>query len=162
MGRKTIGYCAFENCHGLTNISIPNSVKIVEVNAFYNCSNLKTVTIGNSTKSIGVYAFEDCRELTSINVDENNPTYSSEDGVLYNKNKDTLICCPEGKTGLMEIPNTVKTIGDYAFSFCGNLSSIAIPGSVTSIGVDAFRECGGLTDITKNQIKTIRSTMSRL
>jgi hypothetical protein len=90
--------------------------------------------------------FDDCTNLTSITVDINNANYSSLDGVLFNKNKTTLILFPVGKGGsYTTIPNSVTSIGYRAFQFCTNLTSIVIPDSVTSIGVYAFISCTNLT-----------------
>ena len=130
----SIGDKAFDKCHSLTSIEIPSSVT-----------------------SIGNGAFEDCDGLTSINVATDNAIYSSENGVLYDKNRTKLICVPGGKKGKFVVPSGVTRIGDDAFSFCSGLTSIEIPSSVTSIGYGAFSECSGLTSInvaTDNSIYT--------
>jgi hypothetical protein len=81
-------------------------------------------------------------------VEENNQNYCSEDGVLFNKDKTKIIRYPEGKHGSQYvIPNSVTSIGDYAFWMCSSLTSIEIPSSVTSIEDAAFRECSKLTSI---------------
>ena len=98
--------------------------------------------------SIGHGAFYECRSLTGINVEENNQNYCSEDGVLFNKDKTKIIRYPEGKHGSQYvIPNSVTSIGDYAFWMCSSLTSIEVPSSVTSIESGAFRECSRLTSI---------------
>ena len=85
--------------------------------------------------------------MTSINVASGNTHYSSIDGVLYNYVQDTLIQCPKAKTSVT-IPNSVTSIGDYAFEDCSGLTSITIPNSVTSIGRFAFYGCISLTSVT--------------
>jgi hypothetical protein len=85
--------------------------------------------------------------LTSINVDNANPNYSSDGGVLYNKNKTTLIQYPGGKQGAFSIPTSVTNIGSYAFIACSSLTSITIPTSVASIGLDAFSRCSSLRNV---------------
>ena len=97
--------------------------------------------------SIGERAFEGCEALTSIEVAEDNKNYDSIDGVLYDKEKKTLIQCPGGKTNI-EIPNSVTSIGSSAFEGCEALTSINIPNSVTEIGDDAFWGCKALTSVT--------------
>jgi hypothetical protein len=92
--------------------------------------------------------FFGCSALTSILVEENNPVYSSLDGVLFNKAKTKLIFCPRGKSGEYIIPNSVTSIGEMAFSGCDSLTFITIPNSVTSIGDNAFSGCNSLTSIT--------------
>ena len=87
---------------------------------------------------IGEKPFEDCYELTAINVKEGNENYSSYNGVLFNKDKTELICCPIGKIETYVIPDGVKTIGSYAFKDCSNLWSVIIPDTVEVIGDYAF------------------------
>ena len=144
----SIGNEAFWDCDGLTSVTIPNSVTSIGEKAFYWCDGLTSVTIGNSVTSIGDYAFTYCDGLTSINVDSNNPSYTSLNGVLFNKGKTELIKYPEGKEGSYTIPNSVTSIEDWAFYSCEGLTSITIPNSVTSIGNEAFWDCDGLTSVT--------------
>ena len=144
----SIGSRAFFDCRGLTSVTIPNSVTSIGESAFYACSGLTSVTIPNSVTSIGGSAFAGCTGLTSINVASDNSNYCSVDGVLFNKDKTTLIQYPGGKQGAYTIPNSVTSIGSYAFRDCSGLTSVTIPNSVTSIGNWAFRECTGLTSVT--------------
>ncbi len=146
-GVTSIGEFAFWDCDGLTSVTIPNSVTSIGVFAFLDCDGLTSVTIGNGVTSIGDHAFRHCYSLTEINVDVSNKNYSSQDGVLFNKNKTELLRCPEGKTGAYQIPNSVTSIGDWAFAWCDSLTSVTIGNGVTSIGEDAFWGCNGLTEI---------------
>jgi hypothetical protein len=93
-------------------------------------------------------AFINCKSLTSINVADDNPHYCSMDGVLFSKDRTTLILCPEGKQGAYIIPNSVTSIGSSAFRGCSKLTSVTIPNSVTSIGDYAFDGCSSLSSIT--------------
>jgi hypothetical protein len=127
--------------------NIPGSVASIGGSAFLGCSYLTSVSILASVISIGSYAFNYCYALTIITVDEDNPNYSSLDGVLYNKLRTTLIQCPAGKSGAFIIPGSVTSIVDYAFSGCYKMTGIRIPDSVTSIGNRAFVECDGLTRV---------------
>ena len=132
-----------------TSYSIPNSVTLIKKGAFYDCTNLTSITIPNSVTSIGYTAFWDCDNLTDITVDENNENYSSSDGVLFNKDKTTLIQYPAGnKRTSYTIPNGVTIVENDAFWNCTNLTSVIISGDVTNIGVNAFCGCTTLKSIT--------------
>ena len=129
--------------------SIKENTICIADSAFGGCDNLTSITIPNSVTSIGDDAFEDCNNLASITVNSNNNNYSSQDGVLFNKNKTTLIQYPMGNTRTSyTIPNSVTSIGSHAFYDCNNLTSVTIPNSVTSIGGYAFYSCDNLTSIT--------------
>ena len=123
------------------------SVTSIGGSAFSYCSGLTSVTIPNSVTYIGRYAFSNCSGLTSIDVALENTHYSSIDGVLYNYAQDTLIQCPGAKTSVT-IPNSVTSIGSWAFFYCSGLTSVTIPNSVTSIERSAFSYCSGLTSVT--------------
>ena len=145
----SIGGSAFYNCSSLKSISIPDSVTSIGASAFYLCSSLESITISDSVTNIGASAFDLCSSLESINVSESNKNYSSEDGVLFNKDKSTILCFPVAKATIKyNIPDSVTSIDDYTFSHCSILKSIIIPDSVTSIGSCAFDYCTSLESIT--------------
>ncbi|MDR1114545.1 MAG: leucine-rich repeat domain-containing protein, partial [Tannerella sp.] len=125
--------------------SIPGSVTDIAAGAFYGCVDLTSVEIPGSVASIGRSAFSGCTNLSAINVAPANSSYTSVDGVLYNKNKTALLVYPSGKGGVFSIPGSVTSIGDSAFYDCSGLVSVEIPNTVTKIGTSAFRGCSGLT-----------------
>lgn len=147
-GFISIGDYAFWNCTGLTSITIQNGVTSIGTGAFWNCSGLTSITIPSSVTSIGVNVFYGCSGLTDITVDSSNPSFCSESGVLFNKDKTTLIYYPLGKNdSSYTIPDGVTVIEQYAFYCNSKLTSVTIPSGVTSIGEMAFRECSGLTSV---------------
>ena len=143
----SIGYDAFGWCESLTSVTILDGVRSIGNSAFTDCKSLTSVTIPNSVTSIGRGAFSSCASLTGIWAAEGNSHYVSDaSGVLFNKDKTTLVQCP-GAFAVYTIPGSVTSIGDDAFSGCASLTSVTIPDSVTSIGNYAFSCCGSLTDV---------------
>ena len=143
----SIGYDAFGWCESLTSVTILDGVRSIGNSAFTDCKSLTSVTIPNSVTSIGRGAFSSCASLTGIWVAEGNSHYVSDaSGVLFDKDKTTLVQCP-GAFAVYTIPGSVTSIGDDAFSGCASLTSVTIPDSVTSIGNYAFSCCGSLTDV---------------
>ena len=136
----TIGDYAFQLCRSFASVTIPDSVTTIGESAFSDCYNLTTVTIPDSVTTIGDFAFDSCHSLTAIAVDENNPNYSSDSfGVLFNKNKTTLILAPYAITGAYTVPDSVTTIWDSAFTF-SSLSSIRFTGDAPEFVI--YRDWG--------------------
>jgi len=167
----SIGAYAFSGCTLLTGITIPNGVQIIDIFAFNNCTGITTISIGTGANDIRASAFYGCYGLVAITVDPLNNSYSSLDGVFFNKSKTTLIQYPALKMGRYLVPNSVSniepdafdtainltsinlppsltTLGDSCFYGCSALTSIVIPGSVTKIPEYAFAECTKLTSVT--------------
>lgn len=132
-GVTEICYCAFNGSSELVRIDIPSSVIVID------------------------NAFRDCRNLMNINVDERNKEYYSVDGVLFNKNNAALLQYPIGKEDTeYNIPDDVKTIGEFAFADCATLTSVNISDSVERIEAGAFYYCEGLTNVELGKnVKTI-------
>ena len=146
----SIGDEAFSYCSGLTSVAIGNSVTSIGDKAFSYCGCLTSVTIPNSVTSIGSFAFTGCSGLTTVHIsdivawcgidfksDMANPLYFAHHIYMNGEEIKDLV-----------IPNSVTSIGDFAFTDCRGLTSVIIPNSVTSIGYRAFRSCSGLTSVT--------------
>ncbi len=144
----TIGQGAFADC-GLTSIDIPKSVTKLEREAFRKCNALTVVNVSENLTDISSEAFKYCENLVDINVDKKNTQYSSVDGYLLTKDKQTLVLFPHGKAHakFTLLPPSITKIGDYAFYECVNLTSVMIPNKVTSIGDRAFSLCKNLKDM---------------
>ena len=142
----SIGSSAFYNCSGLTSVTIGNNVTYIGESAFKNCVSLKSLIIPKSVTSIGNQAFYNCKGLTSIKVESGNQYYDSRNdcNALIETASNTLLVGSNNST----IPNSVSSIGSYAFYNCKGLKSINIPNNVSLIGSSAFYGCNGLTSIT--------------
>lgn len=164
---KMIGNAAFSGCTNLKNIVIPNSVTEIGNCAFEGCTSLTTIEIPKSVRKIGAwdfhrygdylipridemgeFAFSGCESLMSLTVSSDNPYYCSENNVIFDKNKEYLLCYGGIKQEIYEIPNSVIAIVGDAFRFCASLKNIVIPNSVTFIGEAAFYECTGISSLT--------------
>lgn len=164
----SIGRCAFYSCCSLEYISMNDNVQDISSMAFYKCPVLKKVILGNGIKYIEGHTFFACNALESVNipenvtciydeaiyecmsiseiiVDENNPFFSSNDGILYNKDATKLIRFPYAKTNAdFTVPESVTVIGSNAFCDNSSLESVVIGDSVTVIEDAAFENCKNL------------------
>jgi type II secretory pathway pseudopilin PulG len=166
----------------LTTINLPDSLINIAGDAFAYCTSLTEINIPSNVNSIGKSAFMACVQLRSINVSEENQSYKSIDGVLFNKSGTLLHTYPPKRVGTsysipygittleesafvyatllstITLPSTLITIEPGVFWACSNITSITIPNGVTSIGSSAFRNCSKLTSITiPSSVSTIGS-----
>lgn len=129
---------AFACCEKLKDIKISDNINSIGEFAFFKCNLLKSITIPSKNVKIYDDTFFGCDSLEEINISPDNKYYTSSDGVLFNKNKTELICCPMGKTGDYIIPNSVKIIKSPGFNCCKKLTSITIPNNIDQINNYAF------------------------
>lgn len=152
---------AFKGCQSLTNITFPNGLTTIGYSAFEGCKGLTAITIPASVTSIApdfiekpgrygsnMWAFSGCKNLKKFTVADDNPRYSTIDGVLFNKEKTELIGYPNAKSPTYSIPNSVITIGENAFERCSDLTSVVISASVAKIDNFAFTYCSSLKSVT--------------
>lgn len=132
----------------ITKVNIPNTVTTIAPLAFEACNGLKSVTIPATVLNIGDVSFMDCQNLVEINVEASNPNYSSQNGVLYNKDFTQLISYPAGLGSSFTVPNTVKIIGHSSFYNCSTLSQITLPNQLEKIEEGAFAKCTHLISIS--------------
>ena len=166
---KTIGDFAFYGCGKLTRIVLPDSVESIGTSAFNRCNSLQEVVFGKGLASIGSMCFNYCHKLERFVVDEANPNFKGVDGVLYNKNVDTLVLYPQGRPDAsFTMPETVKHIGPYGiyepqllqavtvspiletideFGMAGIALTgvLKLPATITSIHFKAFQYDDGVT-----------------
>ena len=142
-GITSIGQSAFSNC-AINNLYLPSTLEVIDEHAFMNCK-IPQIIIPSSVRSIGTYAFGGCKEMVSMVVESTNSYYDSRDNcnAIINTSANQLIAgCKE-----TIIPNSVSSIGKWAFRNNGLLTSIVLPSSVKSIGELAFGECPNLTSV---------------
>ena len=148
----TIGECAFLGS-GLSGELDLRGVKNIKSGAFNGCE-ITSIIFGKNLSAIEPSAFFNCDDLNEIKLSDENDEYVYVDGCLIRRSDNTLVL------GLASavIPETVVSIGDYAFAYRKNLSEIAIPSSVTAIGSYAFADCENLKTIEVSEsVKSIQS-----
>ncbi|HPW67695.1 MAG TPA: leucine-rich repeat domain-containing protein, partial [Salinivirgaceae bacterium] len=133
---KQIAMGAFILSLGLNSVNISEGIEYIGTGAFSGCMNLNSINIPASVNTIGETAFAMAKG--GFIVHEDNQHFSSQDGILFDKYKTTLIFCGTGKSGAYTIPATVKKIDKTAFMFCAELTSITLPQILETIGERAF------------------------
>lgn len=155
----------------ITNVNLPDSIKIIEDHAFQFLPNLISINIPDNVTYLGQYAFYECTSLetlnipasvsnyfsgsivanctslTHINVNSDNQQHTSIDGVVFNKSLDILIAYPAGRSGNYIVPESVHTIGWHAFMGSNKLTNVILPDGLQAIWGCAFWGCSNLHSI---------------
>lgn len=165
----SIGDFMFADMNGLISIKLPKNTKRIGRNALSSCGKLSEITIPESCedmnerclwftpiqrlvipstiKQISSNALVGCKKLEEIDVDKNNTSYKSTDGVLFSKDDKVLVAYPANKQDEdYLIPEGTQVINEYAFAYA-NIFTIALPKTLKSIGSSAFYGCGKLQEI---------------
>ena len=165
-----IGDDAFIRCRKLKDINIPKNLQRLGEYVFVLCEGIEELTLPKTLTEMGEAAFYGCKSLRTLTVEEGNPKYLTEDGVLFNLDKTTLILFPaQNDMTHYDVPATVTTIevaafcvsklksvtlspmlteiGAEAFILMDQLESITIPSSLTTIGNGAIAACASLKEI---------------
>lgn len=136
---------AFGECSSLLSMTLPNRVESIGNNIFYDCSSLESLYIPASVKSAGSNMFRGCNKLHIV-VDANNQNFSSLDGSFFDKSQTTLIEYTKADVQPeYTVPNGVTTLGDYAFYYRSNMTSITLPYTLSRIGSNTFAYCTKLS-----------------
>ena len=148
-GVTAIGFSAFEECGSLESVDLPDSLLTIGMSAFRSCADLRSVDIPAGVTFIGEGAFFACSRLEEFRVDSRNPFYFSDEyGVLFNKEKTTLLQYPIGSARTeYVIPFGTEEIGSFAFGGCDSLKSVTIPDSILSVADRAFADCTDLLSL---------------
>ena len=146
---------AFKGCAKLTGVTLHEGITKIENVVFEGCDGLTEVTLPASLTSLGNGAFQDCAGLTSLNVADGNSKFSSQDGVLYDKNKTELLLYPAAKQDeTFAVPNSVTHIDSYAFKGARDLKNVTA-GDLASIESSAFMNCESLTSFSANSLNKV-------
>ena len=169
-GVKSVRKYAIWNCNKLRTVTFANSVQTVPEDTVYYCGAVETVNFGTGFNSEIRWIIDSCPKVTAVNIAGGNQTYSSVDGVVYDKKKTTLKYVPKAKSKLtipstvttigetcchsntaltsLYIPNNVKVIDRYAFAHCEALKNVIFTNGLTEIKASAFQECTSLTSVS--------------
>lgn len=153
-----IEYAAFGDCVSLTDMVLPNSVTDVQQDAFRGCASLESISIGTGLQTFDLISGDllfihgkpllpGCTNLAMYTVNKHNSYFSSDEGVLLNKDQSELLMCPVGKFGNYILPASVTNISESAFYGCAGLTNIVLPDGLISIDQAAFMRCSGITNM---------------
>ena len=143
----------------LTSVTIPSSVTRIKACCFFAANGPAAITVPASVTDIGQMAFA-ANNMTAINVDGDNPTYTSVDGMLFSKDSTTLYECPMGKGGVIVLPQSTSHIAIMAFANCRSLTGVTLHEGLTRIDYGAFVNCNRLDNVAiPSTVTSLRSNI---
>ena len=145
---KRIGESAFENCRHLKGLEFPGSLERIGGWAFARCEQLETVRVPPSVSHVAGNSFCESKNIYSFFVDQENPNYRIENGMLLERNAKLVMGFPMMIAGPVRIPDGIVEIGNEAFAYCDRMTNVSIASSVRTIARQAFLCCDGLTDVS--------------
>jgi len=131
-----IGKRVFEDCTGITRVTLPSTISIIEDKAFKGCTSLEYINTPQPLSTIGEYAFDGCVELDSFSMDASISTLGTG--------------CFRNCTSLEEVifPSSLNSIPASAFQGCSDIETIYIDRTVLTIGSNAFNGCTSVNEFT--------------
>ena len=147
---NVIGDHAFQDCSGLTSLTLPAGITSIGDNAFWGCSGLTSLTLPAGITEIGSGAFHGCSGLKEVKfcINDNLDTYLTKGRPYIGVSCGIKYYLNDKEITSIEIPSNVTTLGNYVFQGCSGLTSLNLPAGITEIGSGAFHGCSGLTSLT--------------
>lgn len=146
-----------------SSVKIPANIEgkpvtSIESGAFRFNDDLSQITLPKTLEDIGRGALAFCHNLKAIKVNSGNPKFTSEKGILFNKDKTILFQAPGAFSGSYVVPDGVTEIGKDAFAHCKNLKKVVLPSGIKVIGDQAFMYCKKLKEVNLPKgLTTIRA-----
>ena len=157
-GLLTVDECAFYGCSGIKSIRLPESTTRIERLAFGSCASLEKIYIGKNVSDIAELFVCDCPKLSKFEISSKNKKFRVVDGILYSKDMEDLILCPQNGPETISVPDEVITIKEQSFFECENLKEVNIGKNVKYIDEAAFYGCKKLEKVNMSEsVKKIRS-----
>lgn len=144
----SIGSDTFFWCEDIVEIVLPDTVTTIKYGAFFSCTALQSFVIPETVTNITGNPFTDCTSLDRVELAKNHPNFVIQDGVLFDTQKQQLICTlPSFDSTVYTVPDGITNISYAAFDFCHSLQELILPDSVTEIDELAFADCLNLTHV---------------
>lgn len=139
----------FSRCYNLTFVEFNDCLEEIGEKCFNYCERLKYLQLGKSLSCIHPSAFNNCSQLSEFHVNNENGFFATVSGLLYDKKIERLIRCPENHVSdMISLPETVKTIGQWAFSRCIKILGISLPRNLQKVESFAFKDCCNIISLT--------------